>query len=107
LLKKEHARVDWKLDAEAIAWRVRAFFPWPVAFAELEGTKVKIFKAEVAAPSGGSPGETSTADNEGITVACGSGTCLRLLEVQAEGKNKMAAGVFARGQRLASGILWG
>jgi methionyl-tRNA formyltransferase len=106
LIKKEHARVDWKLDAEEIAWRVRAFIPWPVAFAELEGTKVKIFKAAVADPSGGSPGETLTVENEGITVACGSGTCLRLLEVQAEGKKRMAAGAFARGQRITTARLW-
>jgi methionyl-tRNA formyltransferase len=106
LIKKEHARVDWSLDAKEIACRVRAFIPWPVAHAELEGTKVKIYKAEVADQPSASVGKTLSVDDEGITVSCGSGTSVRLIEVQAEGKKRMAADAFARGQRITPGKFW-
>jgi methionyl-tRNA formyltransferase len=106
LIRKEHARIDWNLRAEEIACRVRAFIPWPVAFTELEATTVKIYKAVVVSAGKGSPAETLCVDTEGITVACGSRTCLRLLEVQAEGKKRMGADAFARGQRLTPGIRW-
>jgi methionyl-tRNA formyltransferase len=106
LLKKVHARIDWNLDAKEIACRVRAFIPWPVAFAEFEGRRVKIYKAKVAAQPSASVGKTLSVDNEGITVSCGSGTCIRLIEVQAEGKKRMAADVFARGQRITPGKFW-
>jgi methionyl-tRNA formyltransferase len=106
LIKKEHGRVDWSLDAKEIACRVRAFIPWPVAHAEIEGKKVKIFETAIAAQSSGSPGETLSIDNNGVTIACGSGTSIRLIEVQAEGKKRMAADAFARGQRIAPGKFW-
>jgi methionyl-tRNA formyltransferase len=107
LIKKEHARIDWSLEAHEIECRVRAFIPWPVAYAELEGASVKVHKAKVdASSSSGSPGETLTVGTDGIVVACGASTSLRLVEVQAQGKNKMAADAFARGQRIAPGTVW-
>jgi methionyl-tRNA formyltransferase len=107
LIKKEHARIDWNLDAKEIACRVRAFIPWPVAFAAIDEKKVKIFRAEVAERSeAGSPGETLSVAERGIIVACGSGSSIRLIELQAEGKKRMAADAFARGHRVAPGKLW-
>jgi methionyl-tRNA formyltransferase len=107
LIKKEHARIDWSLEAHDIERRIRAFIPWPVAYAELEGATVKVHKAMVdATSSSGSPGETLKISHDGIVVACGSDTSLRLIEVQAQGKKKMAADAFARGQRIVPGTLW-
>jgi methionyl-tRNA formyltransferase len=105
-IKKEDARVDWNLIAGEISCRVRGFVPWPIAFADLEGTNVKIHKSEVATPGKASPGETLAVDKGGVVVGCGNRTRLRLIEVQAEGKKRMAADAFARGQRLAVGTMW-
>ena len=33
LIKKDHARIDWDLKAHEIECRIRAFIPWPVAYA--------------------------------------------------------------------------
>jgi methionyl-tRNA formyltransferase len=106
IIKKEHARVDWNLRAEEIECRIRAFIPWPVAYAELDGTTVKVHKAKVGPSSTEPAGETRAVEKQGIVVACGFGTSLRLVEVQAQGKNKMAADTFARGQRITPGTLW-
>jgi methionyl-tRNA formyltransferase len=102
-IKKENARIDWNQTAEEISCRIRAFHPWPVAFSVLEGKTVKIFGAVVDPPGAGDPGNISAIEPDGIIVGCGSGTRLRILELQAEGKKRMSASDFARGQRLVAG----
>ena len=44
-LDKAEARLDWSQDAAALARRVRAFNPWPVAEAMLAGERVRIHGA--------------------------------------------------------------
>ena len=58
-------------------------------------------------PEEGPPGETLAVDRRGVVVACGSGTALRLLDCQGQGRRRMAASDFARGLRLAPGDRWG
>ena len=106
IIKKEHARIDWNLRAEEIECRIRAFTPWPVAYAELDGATVRIHRAKVGTSSNRPPGATLVVDKDGIAIACGFGTSLRLVEVQAQGKKKMAADAFARGQRITPGRFW-
>ena len=106
IIKKEHARIDWNRRAEEIERRIRAFIPWPVAYAEIEGATVEVHRAEMGTSSNGPPGATLVVDKDGIVVACGSGTALRLVEVQAQGKKRMGADAFARGQRITPGTLW-
>jgi len=51
----------------------------------------------------GEPGAVVEVSSAGIRVRCGDGSFLRLTEIQAEGKKKMSAQDFARGQRLEAG----
>ncbi len=106
-IKKESARIDWNLKATEIACGIRAFIPWPVAFSEMGGRTLKIFESVVETPGKSEPGEILSIEPDGIVVGCGSGTRLRILELQAEGKKRMAAADFARGQRLAPGTKLG
>jgi methionyl-tRNA formyltransferase len=106
-IKNEDARIDWNQTGEEIARRIRAFRPWPVAYSELDGKTVKVFESLVEPAGRGSPGEISAIERDGIVVGCGSGTRLRILELQAAGKKRMAASDFARGQRLTAGMTWG
>ncbi len=71
-LSKEEARIDWSGDADAIARRIRAFNPVPVAWSELDGERVRIFmaRAETDTGSGAAPG---TILDGGLRVACGQG----------------------------------
>jgi methionyl-tRNA formyltransferase len=89
-LDKAEARLDWSLPAEALANRVRAFDPWPVAEAELAGERLRIHAARaVPAQAGRPPGTVLAATRDGLDVACGSGA-LRLLRVQREGGRPVA-----------------
>jgi len=100
-LNREHGRIDWSEPAAAIERKIRAFNPWPGAFTELAEPngrrKLKIHSAALVDGSG-PPGEILGGPNE-IVVATGAGA-LALGQVQAEGKQRMSAGEFARGHRV-------
>lgn len=103
LLRKEDGRIDWSLPAPIISRRVRAFHPWPGSVTLLEGRLLKVLRARPEANGPGSPGSIVAVGAEGIVVACGEGTRLRLLEVQPESRRPMAAAAFASGARLTAG----
>lgn len=112
------ARVDWSQSAETIVRRIRAFNPAPGAHTQLADQLLKLWHAEPAlaptqtptqtpALSGGGTGVAAgtvlALDSGGITVACGAGTALRLMQVQRAGGKRLAALEFARGAALAPG----
>src|ERR1017187_9671867 len=98
-IRKEDGRIDWNLPAISIWNRLRAFTPWPGAFAFLAGEPkphlLKIWKAETVEQSGRT-GEILSADRNGILVACGR-DALRILELQREGGRRMNAAEFLAG----------
>ncbi len=84
-LDKAEARLDWSRSAIALANRVRAFNPWPVAEAELAGERLRIHDAQaLPLAHGQSPGTVLAVTRDGLDVACGEGA-LRLRQVQREG----------------------
>jgi methionyl-tRNA formyltransferase len=97
-IRKEAGLIDWTLPAIEIERRVRAFNPWPSAFAFWNNTQLKILHAQAApAKIPGEPGRVTMADDD-ITVVTGEGALI-LQEVQLAGKRAMSARDFARGQR--------
>ena len=111
-IKVEDALVDWSRSSGEIERAIRGFNPWPVAHTTLRGQTVKHWGAAVEPVVNhggplGEPGEIVSISSEGILVRCGGSSLLRLSELQAEGKKRMAADAFARGQRLTAGVRWG
>jgi methionyl-tRNA formyltransferase len=109
ILKKEDGRIDWSLPAPALACRARGFHPWPGAFALHEGRLFKALRAREAPPSSAAvePGTVIAVGADGVTVACGDGTALRLVEVQPESRRAMPAAAWAAGARLGPGARLG
>ena len=104
-LSREEGRLDWRRPAAELDLRVRAFSPWPGAFFEGGGERIKVLSAEaVQGPETGSaPGSApGTVLVQPLRVICGSGA-LRLERVQRAGKAIMAEAAFLRGFRLAPG----
>lgn len=97
-IDKAEAKIDFAQSAEAIERQVRAFAPFPGAWFELGGERIKVLKAEVA-PDVGAAGTTL---DDALTIACGSGA-LRLLRVQRAGKPVMHAADFLRGKEVPAG----
>jgi methionyl-tRNA formyltransferase len=100
-LDKAEAKLDWTQPADALARKVRAFQPWPVAEAQLQGERVRIHAAEALPLAHGAvPGTVLLARREGIDVACGEGA-LRLLRVQREGGKAIAVADYLNARPLA------
>jgi methionyl-tRNA formyltransferase len=100
-LTREDGRIDWKQAAEVIERKIRAYNPWPGAFARIGSRNLKVFAASIVDHSG-KPGEVLQSDKE-LILAAGD-RALSLLEVQLEGKRRMSAADFLRGHpRLAEG----
>lgn len=96
-LRKEDGHLDFTRSAAEVERRVRAFTPWPGAFALWQGQPLKILRAALGAGWTGAPGEVRS-HSGGVAVACAEGA-LRLLEIQPAGKRAMLAEDFARGAR--------
>lgn len=103
LLRKEDGRIDWSHPAEAIGHRVRGFTPWPGTATAIGGRTLRVLRVEVEPAGAGSatPGTLLRVDRGALVVACGTGTALRLLEVQPENRKAMSGAAFAAGARLA------
>lgn len=90
-LDKAEARLDWQQPAVQLARKVRAFHPWPVAEALLEGERIRIHEAQAVASDGShAPGSIIHATRDGIDVASGDGA-LRILRLQREGGRPISA----------------
>jgi methionyl-tRNA formyltransferase len=103
LIKKEDGLIDWGRAAPALARRVRGFHPWPGAHTSVRGRGLKILRARAETGPEGPPGMLLAIERDGLVVAAGEGTALRLLDVQPESRNPMPAAAFAAGARLAPG----
>ena len=99
-IDKGETRIDWSLPADELVRRVNAFSPYPGAWFELDGERVRVLSAE-AKDGDGAPG---TVLDERLTVACGDGA-LRLLGVQPAGKTAMAVESFLRGRTVPRGTV--
>jgi methionyl-tRNA formyltransferase len=97
LLKKEDGLIDWSQPAQAIHDRVRGLQPWPGAYTKFRGQTLHIWKSRRREGPGSPAGRL--AGLRPLVVGCGGGA-LELVEVQLEGRKRMAAADFANGQRL-------
>ncbi|HEU5332203.1 MAG TPA: methionyl-tRNA formyltransferase [Actinocrinis sp.] len=105
-LTTDDARIDWKTPALRIDRLVRACTPAPGAWTTFAGERVKIFPvAPIPGVVDVGPGMI-VADKRGLQVGTGSGHTVRLGEVQAQGKKRMAAADWARGMRLPDGAVF-
>ncbi|MFZ5663488.1 MAG: methionyl-tRNA formyltransferase [Pseudomonadota bacterium] len=97
-LEKHEAKLDWSQPARALANKVRAFNPWPIAEAELAGERVRIHGAIALAEAvAAAPGTLVRASRDGIDVACGEGV-LRLRTLQREGGRPVSAADYLNGR---------
>jgi methionyl-tRNA formyltransferase len=95
---KEEARLDFARTAIEAERQVRAFNPAPGAFFEYEGERIKVLAAETSDQSG-TPGEVI---DDGLAIACGSGTLVPTL-VRRSGRAAMAPAELLRGFPIPPG----
>jgi methionyl-tRNA formyltransferase len=98
-IDKAEARIDWTRPADQIERQVRAFAPWPGAWFEADGERIKLLDAEAGDHAAGKPGEVL---DDCLSIAAGRG-CLRPSRVQRAGRGVMTVEEFLRGFAIPKG----
>ena len=93
-IDKSEARIDWTRSATQIDRQIRGLSPFPGAWCEIEGERVKLLRSRVVAGSG-QAGEVL----DGFRIACGEGA-VEILLAQRSGKRPMQADDLLRGWKL-------
>lgn len=100
MLTKALCPIDWTKTKREILNQIRGLNPWPIATAELAGTRFKIYSAADAGVTTQKPAGTLLAlTKTGLTVACADGA-LTVTRLQAEGGKVMAAADYFRGHPI-------
>jgi methionyl-tRNA formyltransferase len=98
-LRREEGALDWRRPAAELERAVRAFDPWPGAWFEHQGERIKVLAADLAEGGAAAPG---TVLDDRLTIACGAGA-LRPTQLQRAGRAPQAADAFLRGYPIAAG----
>ncbi|HUB51552.1 MAG TPA: methionyl-tRNA formyltransferase [Terracidiphilus sp.] len=109
LLDREDGRMDFNSRAAHELYnRWRGFQPWPGAFTSVNGKKLIVHRMKLAADATGQtqPG-TIRVDGDRMFAACAENTWLEFTDVQIEGKKRMAAAEFLRGNPMPAGARLG
>ncbi len=99
---KEDCSINWNNTAEKLYDFIRGLSPYPGAFTISEGRTIKIFKTGISDINihGMAPGTVVINDNR-MYAAC-LNSVLEIIELQIEGKKKMSAADFLRGNKIIS-----
>ena len=101
MLDKRLSPLDFQKPAKQLHDQVRGLNPWPSANFVLHGKVMKVHKSELGDATSLPAGTVCALDP--LSVACGDGNSLRMLEIQYEGKQRMKTADFLRGHAVAIG----
>jgi len=100
-LSRDSTRIDWNQPVHTIRNFVRGLSPYPAAWTMINDRFFKVYAVEVAndSPVAADPGQAWTDEKKQIMVRAADGW-LSIDSLQAEGKRRMTAEEFLRGNRL-------
>jgi methionyl-tRNA formyltransferase len=97
-IDKSEAAIDWTRPATDVDRQIRALSPFPGAWVDHDGQRIKLLASRLATGEG-APG---TVLDDALTVACGTGA-VQLLRLQRAGRGAQDASEFLRGSPLPRG----
>ena len=97
-IHKSEAKIDWSLPAQTIDRKIRALSPFPGAWTEINGERVKLLASKVIDEKN----EPGMILGTGFSIACGQ-KAVEITEAQRPGKSAQKSDVFLRGFRLQQG----
>ncbi len=107
MISKKEGHIDFSKTPQEIERLIRAFDPWPGAYAYDGDRMIKLWKAEPSDETTGRPGGTVTAVFDGsISIAAG-GKVLKVTEIQMPGKKRVAVREFLKGNSIEIGTVLG
>lgn len=103
MLDKELGNIKWDMEAVEIERLIRGLNPWPSTYTFLDGKMLKIWEADVIEVDYEAPcGTIVEINKDEIIVKTGKGA-LVIKELQLQGKKRMTADAFLRGNSLETG----
>ncbi len=97
-LSKAEAELNWNQPAEILQRQIRAFNPWPIAWCELAGQRVRIWRAEVVEGTPDcEPGSVVVLENSSLIIGTAD-KALKILEIQRAGGKRLSAAAFLQAQ---------
>ncbi len=97
-IDKAEARVDWSKSAAEVSQLIRGLSPFPGAWCDVAGERVKLLGARTVAGKG-APGQVLG----GFTIACGEGA-VEVTQAQRAGKKAMPAAEILKGLTLGDAV---
>jgi methionyl-tRNA formyltransferase len=105
-IDKGETRIDWGKPWQAVHDHIRGLSPFPGAWCELAGDRVKVLRTTKGGGEGKVGGSPGTALDDNLTIACGGGS-VRIVELQKAGGRPMRAEEFLRGTPVRAGSALG
>ena len=104
-IAKDEGIIDWIEPAARIHDKVRGLQPWPLASTTLNGERLVVRRTRVTALDAHDAAAATIvrAQGDDLTVACGGGTALQILQIQPEGRRTMSAREFLAGRGTLEG----
>lgn len=105
LIAKSMGKLDFSKEAAVLDRLIRGMNPWPSAYTSYNGKQLKIWRATPVGDGGQAKGETGEileVAKDYIKVSTGKG-CLKIYELQLEGKKRMTAHDFLLGVKMTAG----
>ncbi len=97
-IDKAEARVDWTRPAVEVDQQIRGLSPFPGAWCEIDGQRVKLLASRVVDGAG----VAGRVLDDSLRIACGEGA-VELLRLQRAGKGAQEREIFLRGFPIAAG----
>ncbi|MGE4529372.1 MAG: methionyl-tRNA formyltransferase, partial [Rhodospirillaceae bacterium] len=97
-IDKAEARIDWTKPAAEVSAHIRGLSPFPGAWCELAGERLKLLNAAVAEGTG----EPGTALDDHLAIACGTGA-IRPTRLQRAGSKPADTAGFLNGRPVPKG----
>jgi methionyl-tRNA formyltransferase len=99
-ISKNETRINWNRPWNEVHDHIRGLSPFPGAWFELDGVRVKVLRS-TKGESSGAPGDVL---DDKLTIACGIGS-VRLIKVQRAGRDALDVEEFLRGAPVKQGMI--
>ena len=100
-IDKAEAQIDWSKPAVEVDRLIRGLSPFPGAWTEQNGTRIKILASQLSTGAG----PVGTVLRDPLRVVCGDGA-VELIRLQRAGKGVQDAATFLNGWPIDAGTVW-
>ena len=107
MLDKELANINWNMSSREIHNLVRGLNPWPIAYTDYKGERMKIYETEVSEEKTSSePGTILEVNKSGVKVAC-KDSVLIVKKVQFPNGKPLTIEQYIKGHEIEKNIVLG